>query len=418
MFGFGLPAASPAQDVRAGLKAPAGTWSQSAELLGSDTVFSNYPHETSDFGWSVAVWGSTAVVGAPWFSSTAGFKGEGNESPLGLATGRAYVFTRNAAGWHQAAELVGSDTTQGNEFGASVAISGNTIVVGAPGHGPKTTFSSGNQYVGAGRAYVFQKSATGWHQTARLATTSTSYASGCSVGVSGTTAMVGAFSGVYVFHENATGWHQATVLEPDPSDLYCYSVAVYGNTAAVGNWWENRVTTFSNSATGWHQAAQLNVLRKCVYVSQGNCLGRYSGASVAMSGNVLVVGAPGQVSEETYPNGQVKVRAGAPGQTYIFTRDATGWHQTASLAGSAYYFGWSVAISGSAVVIGVPGTPGTPGTGRAYVFTSGAAGWRLAAKLMGSGTVTGDFLGNSVAISGGTVVVGAPCASQAFAFTR
>ncbi|MGA3354973.1 MAG: FG-GAP repeat protein [Acidimicrobiales bacterium] len=108
---------------------------QLAELKGSDTV------AQEDFGYAVAVSGTTAVVGAPGHSEVAG---------------RAYVFTRTAAGWKQAAEPNGSDTIAGDAFGYSVAVSGTTAVVGAPIHGD------------AGSAYVFTKIAGRWKQVAEL----------------------------------------------------------------------------------------------------------------------------------------------------------------------------------------------------------------------------------------------------------
>ena len=99
-------------------------WKQAAELKGSDTVAGDY------FGGSVAISGTTIVVGAPVITKEAG---------------RAYVFTKTASGWKQAAELKGSDTVAGDDFGDSVAISGTTAVVGADGHAKA-----------AGRAYVFE----------------------------------------------------------------------------------------------------------------------------------------------------------------------------------------------------------------------------------------------------------------------
>ena len=95
-----------------------------AELKGSDTIGSDY------FGYSVAISGTTLVVGSPGFAKDAG---------------RAYVFTDTAGGWHQAVELKGSDTATSDYFGYSVAVSGTTALVGAPVHAH-----------GAGRVYVFK----------------------------------------------------------------------------------------------------------------------------------------------------------------------------------------------------------------------------------------------------------------------
>ena len=100
---------------------------QTAELVGSDTVANDLFGSVAN---SVAISGSTIVVGAPWHASKAG---------------RAYVFTKTVSGWVQTAELKGSDTVAGDTFGISDAIFGSAIVVGGSGHDN-----------GTGRAYVFE----------------------------------------------------------------------------------------------------------------------------------------------------------------------------------------------------------------------------------------------------------------------
>ena len=106
-----------------------------AELKGSDTVAGDA------FGDSVSISDATVVVGAPYYANQAG---------------RAYVFTKTTAGWRQTAELTGSDTVAGDQFGWSVVMSG-TIAIGAPFHA--------NQ---AGRAYLFMKTTAGWKQAIEL----------------------------------------------------------------------------------------------------------------------------------------------------------------------------------------------------------------------------------------------------------
>ncbi len=238
---------------------------QLAELVGSDTVAGDY------FGSSVTISGTTAVVGAGYHAKIAG---------------RAYVFTKTGAGWKQTAELKGSDTVAGDGFGDSVGLSGTTAVVGAQGHARFT-----------GRAYVFTKTATGWKQAAEL----------------------------------------------EGSD------------------------TVAGDTFGW---------------------------SAAISGTTIVVGAPGH--------------AGA-GRAYVFTKTGAGWKQGAELEGSdTVAFDWfgSVAISGTTIVVGAPGH--AKRAGRIYVFTKTGAGWKQVAELEGSDTVAGDDFGSSVAMSGTTAVVGAP----------
>jgi hypothetical protein len=136
-------------------------WKQVAELRGSDTVAGD------GFGDSVAISGRTVVVSAPAHA---------------YAAGRAYVFAKSGAGWTQTAELRGSDTVANDLFGDSVAISGTTVVVGSAAHSYD------------GQAYVFNKTPAGWEQTAEL-NRSDSWPVGLfgwSVAISGTTVVVGA----------------------------------------------------------------------------------------------------------------------------------------------------------------------------------------------------------------------------------
>ena len=114
--------ASPASAVTASPRAAPSIGRQLAELKGSDTLAGDA------VGVSVAISGTTAVVGGPGSAKDAG---------------RAYVFTSTAAGWQQAAELKGSDTVAGDYFGYAVAISDTTVVVSAPGFAKN-----------AGRAYI------------------------------------------------------------------------------------------------------------------------------------------------------------------------------------------------------------------------------------------------------------------------
>jgi hypothetical protein len=193
---------------------------QLAELKGSDTVAGD------GLGSSVAISGSTAIVGAYDHAKDAG---------------RAYVFTMTGSSWHQVAELQGSDTVAGDEFGSSVAVSGTTAIVGAGDHAEH-----------AGRAYVFTKTPGGWKQVAELKGSDTMAGDyfGWSVAISGATAVVGAnnygtvrgvyfgaFGRAYVFTKTSAGWKQVSKLSassPVPFSDLGYSVAVSGTTAIVG----------------------------------------------------------------------------------------------------------------------------------------------------------------------------------------
>lgn len=100
--------------------------------------------------------------------------------------------------------------------------------------------------------------------------------------------------------------------------------------------------------------------------------------------------------------------ASSAGSACVFTRSPTGWHQAAVLRGSGAVpgdsFGWAVAVSGGTVVVGAYEHAALGG--RAYVFTKTATGWHHAAELKGNDTIPGDELGTSVAIAGATALVG------------
>ncbi len=307
-------------------------WRQVAELTGSDTIASD------DFGGSVAISGATAIVGADSHASRAG---------------RAYVFTKTAVGWRQAAELKGSDTVAGDGFGWSVAISGTTAVVGATVHAGF-----------AGRAYVFTKTASGWTQVAELKGSDTVAGDGFgySVAISGTTAVVGALPAgaslggrAYVFTKTASGWRQVAELNASDTvgDGFSVSVAisgvtvvvgVYANTNAVG-----RAYVFTKTAGGWRQVAELR---------GSDAVTGYFGGSVAISGTTALVGARNAGSN-------------MGGRAYVFTKTAVGWQQAAELKGSdtsvGDYFGVSVGISDDTAIVAAI-SAGSKMGGRAYVF--------------------------------------------------
>ena len=207
----------------------------------------------------------------------------------------------------QIAELKGSDTVVGDEFGSSVAISGTTAVVGAYGHAH-----------GTGRAYVFTKTGARWKQVAELKGSDTAGDSfGYSVAISGTTAVVGAFNSVYVFTKTGARWKQVAELKGSDTAAHSFgsSVAISGTTAVVGALAQangaGRAYVFTKSAARWRQTAELK--------GSDTVAGDQFGSSVAISGTTAVVGALAQ--------------ANRAGRAYVFSKSATGWRQIAELQG-------------------------------------------------------------------------------------
>jgi hypothetical protein len=158
------------------------------------------------------------------------------------STGAAYVFTRSGTTWSQQATLTASDAATNDTFGSSVALSGDTALVGAPGKNSST-----------GAAYVFIRNGTAWSQQANLTASdaATNDNFGASVALSGDTALVGAFNkngsigAAYVFTRSGTAWSQQANLTASDAvggDRFGFSVSLSADTALVGAFYKNSVT--------------------------------------------------------------------------------------------------------------------------------------------------------------------------------
>ncbi len=350
-----------------------------------------------EFGYAVAIDGDTAVVGMP-----------GEDNPDN--SGAAFVYTRDSSGtWSQVAELRASDPNAQDRIGLSVAVhedtsNGDTIVVGAP-HGSSSK----------GAVYVFTEPSGGWASTSTAAKlTASDHADddefGISVAVDGDTVAVGAHNNnaAYVFTRPATGWVNDTEtlkLSGSGSSSFGRSVAIDGDTIVVGAIGQDddrgSAFVFIKPATGWANSPGTEVANLTAY--SRNKDDRF-GRSVAIDGDTIVVGAIGQDDDR--------------GSAHVFTKPDTGWAnspgtETAKLTASdrtdGDQFGFSVAVDGDTIVIGADALNETNRSGSAYVFTKPAAGWAdstEAAKLTGSGTGNGDRFGLSVSVDGLTAMVG------------
>jgi YHS domain-containing protein len=214
------------------------TWTQQQELTAADGT----PGDV--FGYSVAVSGNRAVIGAI-----------GNNS----SRGAAYVFTCSGTPctWTQQQELTASDGARGDVFGTRVGVNGATTVVGAPG---KTIGNNSLQ----GAAYVFTCSGTPCTWTHQQELTASSGASrdefGTRVALSGNTLIIGNNSSqgaAYVFTcsgSPCTWTHQQELTASDGArgDEFGYSVAVSGNTSIIGAAYKN---SYQGAAYVFHPAA-------------------------------------------------------------------------------------------------------------------------------------------------------------------
>ena len=328
------------------------------------------PSDSGGFGGQstpVAVSGDTVVIGAP---------GNSNDE------GAAYVFEKPATGWAdmtEVARLYASDGEDGDEFGISVAIDGDTVVVGAWG-----------DLNSRGSAYVFEKPAGGWvtmFETAILtATTRNAFDFfGWSVAISGDTVVVGAYysdeigsseGAAYVFVRPDTGWvdaNETAVLSTTDHtgiDDFGKSVAIAGDNVVVGSNRGNGTVAFSGTAYvfvkpsgGW---SDMTVHTAELMASDGAANDEF-GYSVAMSGDMVVVGAFADKDVTGFTN---------VGAAYIFQEPAAGWagtvgeiaKLTASDPSTARSFGLGVAIDDDLIAV-----RGTAEGG--YLFERPAGGW-------------------------------------------
>jgi len=449
--------AGPQSAPPAGLSAD--DWSQIenllAEALPSQQAYLKASNtETQDFfGAPVAVSGDTVVVGTPYEDSNAtGVNGDQNNN-LAPSSGAVYVFVRSGTTWSQQAYLKASNAQADDDFGTSVAISGDTVVVGAQGEDSAATGVDGDQGdnfstgANSGAAYVFTRNGTTWSQQAYLKASNTGISDsfGRSVAVSGDTIVVGAdgedsaATGVdgsqgdnsaidsgaaYVFTRNSGNWSQQAYLKASntgAADRFGNSIALSGDTIVVGACNEDSNATGvdgdqnDNSKT-YSGAAYVFARRggtwsQQAYLKASNTDAEdFFGWSVSVSGDLFVVGAYLEDSNATGVNGdQGNNFATNSGAAYAFTLNGDTWSQQAYLKASntdgGDSFGQSVAVSGNTVVVGAIGEENTAGA--AYVFTRSGTTWSQQAYLKASNTETGDYFGISVAVSGDTVAVGA-----------
>jgi len=421
--------------------------------------------ETGDaFGRAVAVSGDTVVIGAPLEDSGASGVNGNQSGNTANGAGAAYVFVRNGAAWTQQAYLKASNTGAGDSFGHAVAISGNTIVVGAYQESSDATSINGVQSNdnanASGAVYVFTRTAGVWTQQAYLKSANSGPGDwlGYSVAIAGDTLVAGApyedseSAGVngdganngltssgaaYVFVRTGTTWTQQAYLKaasPSGSDFFGWSVAASGDSVAVGAPWEdsnaNSINgdqtnnTLTQSGAAYVFVRSGNTWSQQAYLKPANPGFTYFfGWSVGISADLAVASALEEASSTIGINSTPNTAAAKSGAAYVFSRSGTSWRRDAYLkasnTGANDAFGQAVAISGNAVVVGAnkedsnATTIGGDGAnnaaadaGAAYVFVKVDGAWSLQAYLKPANAETGDGFGFAVAIAGSTVLVG------------
>jgi len=358
----------------------------------------------AEFGISAAVSGDTLVVGA-----------NAHDTAAGVDAGTAYVFVRSGTSWSLQQQIVASDGAASDSFGTSVAIAGDTIVVGAP---LDDTAAGGD----SGSAYVYVRSGTTWTEQQKLTASDAATIDqfGFSVSISGDTVVVGAFThdtpagldagAAYVYVRTGTTWtEQQKLLAPDAlaSDHFGCSVAVSGDTAVAGACTDDTAQgTDTGSAWVFVRSGTIWTAQQQLLAADGAPTDAF-GCSLAVSGDTAAIGACG---------GEGPVGGADTGSVYVFVRAGTTWTLQQELyapdVGSNASFGYSTSISGDTVVVGAPFADTTAGldAGSAYVFVRSGSTWAQQQKLLASDAAAHDQFGTSVSVSGDTVVAGASSA--------
>jgi hypothetical protein len=382
------------------------TMEEISKLTASDAA------SNDSFGYSVAISGDTAVIGAY------------DKDDMGQAdSGSAYIFQYNPQSkqFEQVAKLTRSDLAAGDIFGFSVAISGDTVAIGAHQN-------DADDY-NSGAVYIYQKPVSGWtdmNQTAKLVASDGANGDflGYSVAIDGDTVVsctMGNIHSAYVFQKPVSGWANTTqtaklsASDGIAGDQFGISVAISGDTVVVGAYEEEEVGNnstgsayvFVKPASGWMST---NETAKLTASDAENW--DFFGKSVAIDGDTIAISAFGDDEGGNYNVGSV----------YIFEKPPTGWETTtqdakltASDAFSDDNLGLSVSINGDRVVAGSYDANNAY-AGAAYLFKKPPSGWSDSmedAKFTASDIEAGDTFGFSVSISGNRALIGSYCDDDA-----
>ncbi|MGH9815158.1 MAG: thrombospondin type 3 repeat-containing protein, partial [Candidatus Acidiferrales bacterium] len=395
------------------------------------TAFDGASGDNFDRG--VDVSGDTIVIGAPL-----------DDVGANADQGSAYVFSKPAGGWNtpiaQPARLLASDGMAGDQFGFGLTVDGDTIVVGAPQDDNVGPFTRVDQ----GSAYVFVKPAGGWSGTLTeraklIADINASSLFGHSVAISGDTIVGGALRGscahggsaglaqqgeAWIFVKPSAGWNgkhfgnaQICASDGGIGDRFG-PLNISGDTIVVGARLDDIMVGATNQVDrgsayvfvrpnhGWSG----HLTQNAKLTASDGLAGDHFGAAVDIDGDTIVVGA--RLHDRAGSNPIIDI-----GAAYVFVKPAASWSnstQNAKLnAGDAFdnVFGRAVTVSGENIVVGSNFVPNSLFNGAGWLFSKPAAGWSGSrfpnAQLFPTGLGASPFLGNAVAIDGGTIVLGA-----------
>lgn len=383
-----------------------------ASLIEIEKLIPTNGDDRDEFGCAVSISGDTVVVGAD------------GDDDKGTDSGAAYVFSRNQGGtdnWGLVKKLTASDGAADDNFGYSLCIDNDTIIVAAYGDADKGSRT--------GAAYIYYRNQGGtdnWGQVKKLtASDGASYDYfGWGVCVNGDTIAVGApgdgdkgtnSGSTYVYYRNQGGadnWGQIkklTASDGEAGDSFGISVSIDADTLAVGAYCDDDKGYNSGAAYIFYRnqggADNWGEVNKLI-PSDGEDYD-FMGYCVSISGDTVVAGADGDDEKEV-----------AAGAAHVFSRDQGGsdnWGEVKKLTafdGEARdHFGVSVSVNGDIIAVGSHGDNAKGNqSGSAYAFSrnqEGTDNWGLAKKLVASDGEAFDSFGRSVSVEGELIGIGA-----------
>ncbi|MEM7306293.1 MAG: FG-GAP repeat protein [Planctomycetota bacterium] len=381
----------------AALTSPAGAQGSCQEAL----VAASNPSLEARFGFSVAVDGDTVAVGAPFGNGAA------------TLSGVVYVYERGPAGWIETAKLSAGDGAPGDGFGNELALDGDRLLIGS-------VWKDGPG-VDSGAAYLFERGPGGWAEAQKLLPSDHAPQDwyGRAVALDGDRLLVGASlkadpafatGATYVYERSGGTWNQTAKLSASDGagdDFFGGSLDLDGDRILVGAHGADDLAEESGGAYVFDLVGGTWVETVKLIAADGKANDDLA-VEVALAGDVALLASFGD--DEAGPDA---------GSVYVFELGPGGWAETdeltASDADAADGFGSGLALDGDLAVVGAwYDDDGATDAGAAYVFSRAGGSFAEVAKI--AGATTGGFAGFDVAVSGTTVVSGAPEAASPLPF--
>lgn len=398
------------------------------------------------FGYTIALSGDTLAVGAYLEDSFAGGIDGDQTDDSADGSGAVYVFTRRGESWTQQAYIKGHAKSGGAQFGRALALSGDTLVVGAPADGRGGAgidpAPGADPLPDSGSVHVFRRRNGSWESENHLKASDAAAGDlfGSAVALSGDTLAVGAYlqdgdardsGAVYLFQRHDGRWTESARIKAPRAQTaggFGYALALSAGTLAVGAHLEGdgersgdgtgggSVHIYTRDAGRWTPQTRLR--------ADAPAVNDLFGASLALSGDTLAIGAhleDGAIADAPAENS---------GAVYVYERRHGAWSRQAYLkaepGGAGHRFGRGLALNGDVLAVGASledsaGTGISPppdaarlrDAGAVYLYTRDEKGWSQRTHIKASNTGAGDMFGYAIALSGDTLAIGAPNESSA-----